>query len=86
MRQTSILSFKQLLAEELIGKRQKEVYNAIDRLYYPTDREITQYLGREDPNYVRPRRKELEKMGLIFSKGKRKCHVSGRLSHTWGVV
>jgi len=39
----------------------------------------------DDPNMVRPRRKELVDLGLVEEVGKRKCSISGRMALIWCV-
>jgi len=89
VRDTSIEAYN-TLSSFLLGERQRKVYEAIKELnehgIYPTDREIQQHLGWQEPNMVRPRRKELEDMGLIIAVGKRKCTVTGKKAYTWMVV
>ena len=49
-----------------------------------TDRELTKRLGYEDPNKVRPRRKELVDMGFIKEVAKRPCEVTKKTVTVWG--
>ena len=80
---TSKISYGQIKEAEL-GERQRVVYDVIRTATVPvTDREITRFLGYEDPNTVRPRRFELVSMGLVEEAGKRQCNVSRRRALTW---
>ena len=82
---TSLLSYIDLLPE--IGERQYIIYCAFRDYGMPaTDMEITVYLGKKDPNYVRPRRKELYDFGLVQMDCKRICTVTGKKVCSWRVV
>ena len=87
MRDTSLLAYHAL---DDLGERQVKVLRAIRQMNsrgrYPTDLEVTRYLGYADPNNVRPRRTELAKSGKVVVYEKRKCGVSGRLALTWRAV
>ena len=48
-----------------------------------TDQEVSKYAGHSDPNYFRPRRNELVKMGFIIETGKRECSVSHKTCLVW---
>ena len=82
--QTSMLSWVEL--QPALGKRQDEVYFALQTLGIATDWEITKALGRNDPNYVRPRRKELYDLGLIRAVGKRPCTITKRTVLVWEII
>lgn len=82
---TSILSFIYLKDKGLIGQRQLEVLETISKHPNSTDREITDLLGRKDPNYVRPRRKELYDLGIIECSGVRECIITDKQAETWKV-
>ena len=85
LQDTSLSAYIDLLPE--VGERQYLVYCAFRDYGVPaTDREITLSLGKSDPNYVRPRRKELYDLGLIRMEGKRVCTVTGKMVCTWKVV
>jgi len=84
VRDTSLMSYSDL--SETIGERQLEVYNAIKSIGHPaSDYEIARFMGRRDPNYVRPRRFELVKMGMVFEYGKRKCEITKRTVYVWSL-
>ena len=84
VRDTSLISYAQL--RESLGDRQKVVLILIRKNPDCTDRELTNLLGSFDSNFVRPRRNELVKLGLIEESGKKKCSMSGRLAITWREV
>lgn len=86
MRQTSLSAFQEEKESGRLGDRCKEVYLAIKRNPYRTDREIAKILGYQDPNAVRPRRYDLLKQGLIQEDEKRQCKVTGKTSCTWVVL
>ena len=87
MRETSLLAY---LSLRDLGLRQSEVLGAIRRMnrggLFPTDRELSEFLGYADPNKVRPRRNDLMRFGLVREHGKRECGVSGKLALTWKVM
>lgn len=82
VRDTSIISYRELQAGKL-GLLQQKVFDVIKQ--HPlgiTDREIINIVGIEG-NSIRPRRYELFKKGLVVEAGKRKCSISGKLALTW---
>jgi len=85
MRPTSIEAYMDIITN--LGERQKTILRAIIELYEkggtPTDREIAQHLRVSDPNFVRPRRFELMKLGVIVESEKRICLVSNKKALTW---
>jgi len=81
---TSLLTWIELQPE--LGERQQMVLKAIEQRGPATDVELSHYLGRRDPNFVRPRRKELYDKGMIRAVGKRECLITGRTAHVWAVV
>lgn len=88
VKDTSILSYAEE-HEKGLGKRQQLIYQVIVDFnfqgFYPTDREIAQNLGAQDPNFVRPRRYELVKLGWVHIEGKKICSVTGKLAYSWRV-
>ena len=86
IQETSLLSYEDI--QPKLGKRQMEVFGAIRLLCEEqndvTDQEIREYLGEEDPNYVRPRRYELvnKHKKVRFSKTRR-CKVTGKIAMAW---
>lgn len=84
IQQTSILSYQQ--KQPHIGEDQQLVLIAINAQPDSTDAELTHFLGKEDPNFVRPRRYELEhELGLIIRSGKKVCSITGRTALTWRI-
>ena len=83
---TSIKTYHEIISEGLLGDRQVEVYELLAKNVPLTDMEITQKLGKKDPNYVRPRRKELVDMGIVEDAGKRKCSITNRDAYQWQIV
>jgi hypothetical protein len=81
IQQTSLEAYLELKAS--LGKRQKIVYDVFLRLRKATDREVADYLGKDDPNYVRPRRFELVRAGLLKENPKRTCKVTGKTAIEW---
>ena len=76
---------RKIIEEGLVGKRQQEVALAIRDLHSATDQEITKHLQYDDPNAVRPRRKELLDYGIIKQKEKRRCNITGREVYAWKI-
>jgi hypothetical protein len=83
MNETSIITYQELIAEGKISKRQEEVIWALGILKEATDTEISKYLNYEDPNYTRPRRKELLDLNVVITAGKRVCNITGRFCNVW---
>jgi len=83
--QTSIEAYKEMKPK--IGERQLEILKALKFLGLATDYEIAKFLGKDDPNYVRPRRFELvNKLKLVCYAGKTKCSVTGKNALTWKLI
>lgn len=80
VRDTSILSYIQ---EQPLGERQIAVLHLIEQHPNSTDRELTELGGYNDPNQLRPRRKELLDYNLIEATGKRKCSITNKLCYVW---
>lgn len=85
VRLTSVVCYHDLVSEGFVGDRQAVVYDMLKSFPGRTDRELAELLFDDDPNMVRPRRKELVDMGLVEELPKRKCSVSGRMALTWRV-
>lgn len=85
VRDTSVLTYHQVLEEGFLAEREIEVYKTIKILGEPTDREIAAHLNYADPNMVRPSRKHLVDRGLLIEVAQRTCAVSGRTALTWKV-
>ena len=66
-----------------ISNRHNLILEVLRRCGAFTDYEIARVLGKSDPNFVRPRRRELVKMGLVFKAGKRECSVTRKLANVW---
>ena len=51
-----------------------------------TDYEIAKFLGKDDPNYVRPRRYELlNRLKVIEESRERPCKVTGKKAIAWKI-
>ena len=82
--QTSLESFKDIQLK--IGSRHKEIIGVLKNSSESlTDTEIARVLGKLDPNYVRPRRRELSLMGAIHKSDKRKCSITKKNCLTWRI-
>jgi len=85
MKSTSLDAYQGI--KPTLGKRQRAVLDAINYIIYtkntfPTNLELSRYMGIPI-NSITPRTNELQKLGKIFSGGKRLCKVSGNLAGTW---
>jgi len=83
VRDTSLICYRELVELGKVNDRCQEVYNYIIKNPSETDTEISKGLGYDDPNKVRPRRKDLYNMGLVVECEVRKCSFTNRLCHTW---
>ena len=83
--ETSKQCFKEITEEGLLTPRYREYIDALWCKGFPcTDSEIAFALGKGDPNYVRPRRFELENdLGIVMECTPRQCGVSGRMAKTF---
>lgn len=82
IRQTSLMAYRDVLPE--LSVRYQEYLVALRGIGHPaTDLEVSRFSGHSDPNYFRPRRNELVKMGLVVEVGKRECSVSGKTALVW---
>lgn len=86
---TSYQAHERLLPK--MGERQTEVYRALQEIGPATDWEITKHLGKNDPNYVRPRRRDLanpEKFNppLVEEVEKRTCSVTRETAIAWNIT
>ena len=85
MRSTSLEAYHEI--QPTLGKRQMKVLDALRHMNshgdYPTDLELTRFMGYYDPNKVRPRRHELVESDLVEEYEKRRCKVSKKWVWTW---
>lgn len=72
MQQTSLRAYS--LIAPTLGRREKQVYECIKRLYDATDAEIAEHL-RLPINCITPRRGALVRAGLVMLAEKRYCKV-----------
>lgn len=85
VQETSRLAYRDIISHphELHG-RYLEYLEALERVGHPaTDLEVSRFAGKSDPNYFRPRRNELVKLGFVQKAGQRVCSVSGKTAMTW---
>lgn len=85
IQQTSINSYMNL-SKYYLSKRQTLILNYLKVNGSSTDREIAYGLEFDDPNQVRPRRKELLDMGLICEDVKRECSITHKTVISWKVL
>lgn len=85
MRDTSLQAYMEIQALGLVNTNRERVLRAVAENPDSTDRELALILGEEDPNRVRPRRKELFDLKLVIEAGKKVCSVSGREAYTWRI-
>ena len=87
--ETSKIAYEEI--STIANERQQMVYDALAQLCViqgdATDQEIMDYLGKDDPNFVRPRRYELvNKLKLVTFSQKRKCGITGKLVLAWKII
>jgi hypothetical protein len=76
------MAYEDILPE--LSIRYQEYLESLRALGKPsTDQEVCNYACHNDPNYFRPRRNELVKLGLINEVGKRECKISGKTALIW---
>lgn len=85
-RDTSLASYVSESDSGRVGSRQREVLEVIRQLGSCSDRDIAVALGKQDLNYVRPRRFELVEKGLVEEVGKKKDGVTGKTVYVWRIV
>ncbi len=85
VQETSSESYKELHKTNL-ESRQNEVLIGLVKYGPCTDLELCHRMKKTDPNYVRPRRNELVKMGKVRMVNKRQCTISGKMSMVFRVV
>jgi len=86
VRCTSIESYKQIKESGQDITDREKVYLVLKLIPNSTDSEIAFILEFDDPNKVRPRRKELLDEGIIESNGKRLCKITKRLCYVWRIL
>jgi len=70
------------LATQNLGKKQKEVLDALRFFPDATNRELKEYLHWEI-NSITPRVGELREQGLVLDAGIRQCKITGKRVHAW---
>lgn len=76
------VSLRNYLEQDIkLNAREKEVYDALKKLRIATSWDILNYLGKQNPNYARPRLTDLFHKGLIIKIGKTK--VNGIYQWQW---
>lgn len=80
IQQTSLQAYEQV--QPKIGKNQQIIFNLIYIHEGITDAEIGNTLDWPI-NTVTPRRNELVKLGLIYSKGVRLCKITKNTANEW---
>ena len=87
VRETSRESYRDLVRHPLeISGRHLEYLSTLRALgEAATDQEVCRAAGHLDPNYFRPRRNELVKLGLVVEAGRRVCGVTKKKAITWWV-
>jgi len=86
MRDTSLETYKWLKDEKILGTREYAVFTVILNNPNKTDKELSEILLQDDPNYVRPRRRDLERYGIVESNGKRNDTIRpNRMAYVWRI-
>lgn len=89
VQETSVEKYKELERAGKISESQRVVLEALKNFGPSTDSELAQFLGEEDPvnsKKFRPRRNELVEKGLVVSRGKIRCEVSGGSAIVWDLA
>jgi hypothetical protein len=74
--------FARKMANQNLGKKQKEVLDAHGHSLGATNAEVAAHL-KWPINRVTLRMVDLREVGLVVDAGKRKCKVTGSLAHCW---
>jgi hypothetical protein len=77
---TSLFAYS--MATQHIGRKQKEVLDALRFFPDATNAEIAKHLTWPI-NRLTPRMVELRKIGLVIDGGKRRCKVTGSTAYAW---
>jgi len=85
VRDTSVKTYYELVDEGFVSDRCQLVYNYLKLNPNLTDTELAHGLDFDDPNAVRPRRKDLLDARLVADTGKRVCTITGRTCYQWAV-
>ena len=80
IQETSLWAYS--VATQNLGKKQKEVLDALRFFPDATNAEIARHMGFA-VNRITPRMLELRTMGLVLEAGRRRCKVTGGTAHAW---
>ena len=84
VRETSINTYHDVIAEGLVGRRQRQVFEYLLKNPNKTDKELS--VGLNIPiNVITPRRGELVTFGMVEDCGIRPCGITSRRAHFWRV-
>ena len=85
MRETSIETYRQILADGTIGRLQRKVYVCLYQHGPMTSNELAGQLRGEDELNLsyHKRLSELERLGLARITSKRPCMITGRTCYEW---
>lgn len=79
--QTSLYAYSHL---EDLGKRQRQVYDALNDLGEATNTEISRYLSLPI-NQITPRVKELRVKNVVVGSTQRPCRITKQKVRTWRI-
>ena len=82
IRETSVDAWHDIQASGVLGTEQLKAYGCLYKYGPQTGRELNDKLGPD----MHKRLSELERYGIVASKGKRKCGITGRIVLEWGVT
>lgn len=85
-RQTSIDSYKEIVADGTLSKRQLQVYKALYVGGPMTQRETEIAIFGKLGHSITPRFAELERSGAIRTPRKRVCKITKRTVHEWEIT
>ena len=81
-RETSIDAWRDIQSNGVLGVEQLKAYGCLYRYGPQTGRELDDKLGPD----MHKRLSELERLGVVACKGKRKCAITGRIVFEWALT
>jgi len=85
IRQTSLQAYKEIIDNQELGRRQKQVYEVFAKYGELTNLEVSKVLWIPI-NSITPRTNELYKKGLIEESKRDICPISGRKAIFWRIT
>jgi hypothetical protein len=85
IRQTSILAYKEIINDGLLGLMEQRVYNIICKYPGLCDREYSELTGLRI-NQITGRRNDLLRKGLVVDDGLKKFEKTNKTVMTWKTI